>query len=67
MLSTFANTTNHPSDFIGNAGLGALQNNFGSLTKSRAISSSSDAKDRSPAGCPVRRSELESAAEWSVV
>jgi predicted outer membrane repeat protein len=52
LFSTFANTTNHPFDVTGNAGLGALQNNFGSVTKSRAISSSSPAKDQSPAGCP---------------
>ncbi|HEY0705538.1 MAG TPA: choice-of-anchor Q domain-containing protein [Polyangia bacterium] len=52
LFTTFANTTSHPFDFIGNAGLGALQNNFGMVTKSRAISSTSDAKDKNPAFCP---------------
>jgi predicted outer membrane repeat protein len=52
LFSTFTGTTNHPFDFIGSAGLGALQNNFGSVTKSRSISSTSAAKDKSPSFCP---------------
>jgi predicted outer membrane repeat protein len=52
LFSTFSGTTNHPFDFIGSAALGTLQNNFGSVTKSRSISSSSGAKDKSPASCP---------------
>jgi predicted outer membrane repeat protein len=52
LFSTFTGTTNHPFDFVGSAVLGALQNNYGSVTKSRSISSSSAAKDRSPSFCP---------------
>jgi predicted outer membrane repeat protein len=52
LFSSFNGTTNHPFDFIGTAALGSLQNNFGSVTKSRSISSSSGAKDKSPSFCP---------------
>jgi predicted outer membrane repeat protein len=52
LFSSFTGTVNHPYDFIGAAGLGSLLNNFGSITKSRAISSTSAAKNKSPAFCP---------------
>jgi len=52
LFSSFTGTVNHPHDFIGSAGLGSLQNNFGSITKSRSISTTSAAKNAGSSFCP---------------
>jgi hypothetical protein len=52
LFGTFTGTINRQFDVLGNPGFGSLTNNFGMITKSRSISSTSAAKDTALANCP---------------